>query len=198
MANAALSRGHRVLGTLRNEAQRKEFEGRAPGRAIGRLLDVTNTAAIQPLVESLEDEYGPIDVLINNAGYGLRGVIEELDLDELRRQFEVNVFAPIALIQAVLPKMRTRADRSHHQRLIDGRCRHIPQPWGLSRQQVRDSGPERHTVVGGAGTWHPCDQRTARSVSKRLGRSVAGSCRAQDRRLRCYVGRRKERQPKVG
>lgn len=112
MANAALARGHRVLGTLRDETQRKEFEGRAPGRAIGRLLDVTDIPKIQPLVDSLETEHGPIDVLINNAGYGLRGVIEELDLEELRRQFEVNVFAPIALIQAVLPKMRAR--RSGH------------------------------------------------------------------------------------
>ena len=112
MANAALARGHRVLGTFRDETQRQEFEGRAPGQTIGRLLDVTNTAAIQPLIDSLDRDHGPIDVLINNAGYGLRGVIEELDLEELRRQFEVNVFAPVALIQNVLPKMRAR--RSGH------------------------------------------------------------------------------------
>ncbi len=108
MANAALGRGHRVLGTLRDETQRTEFERIAPGRAFGRLLDVTNTAAIQPMIDSLEEEHGPIDVLINNAGYGLRGVVEELAMEELRRQFEVNVFAPIALIQAMLPKMRAR------------------------------------------------------------------------------------------
>lgn len=49
MATEALARGHRVLGTLRDEAQRKEFESRAPGQAFGRLLDVTNAEAIQPL-----------------------------------------------------------------------------------------------------------------------------------------------------
>ena len=108
MANAALAREYRVLGTLRDESQRSEFESRAPGRAFGRLLDVTQTAEIQPLIDAMEEEHGPIDVLINNAGYGLRGVVEELKLEELRRQFEVNVFAPIALIQAVLPKMRMR------------------------------------------------------------------------------------------
>ena len=108
MAQAGLQRGHRVIGTLRKEEQRSEFEALVPDRAIGRLLDVTDTAAIAPLINDLELNYGPLDVLINNAGYGLRGVVEELHLDELRHQFDVNVFAPIALIQAVLPGMRSR------------------------------------------------------------------------------------------
>ncbi len=107
-ANAALARGHRVLSTLREEMQRKEVEGRVPGRAIERLLDMTDTAAIKPLVDSLETEDDPIDVLSNNAGYGLRGVIEELDLEQLRREFEANVIALTALIQAVLRRMRAR------------------------------------------------------------------------------------------
>ena len=108
IAEAALAAGHRVIGTLRDQSQRQAYERIAPGRSIGRLLDVTDTAAIAPLVKALEAELGPLDVLINNAGYGLRGVVEELAIDDLRRQFEVNVFAPAALIQAVLPGMRSR------------------------------------------------------------------------------------------
>ncbi len=112
VAEAALTRGHRVVGTLRDEAARRTFETLAPGRAFGRLLDVTETAAITPLVAAVEAEQGPIDVLVNNAGYGHKGVLEEVALDDLRRQFEVNVFAPVALIQAVLPGMRARG-RGH-------------------------------------------------------------------------------------
>jgi NAD(P)-dependent dehydrogenase (short-subunit alcohol dehydrogenase family) len=108
MAENALARGHRVIGTLRDEEQRQAFERTAPGQAIGRLLDVTDTSAIAPLVTALETEFGGIDVLVNNAGYGLRGVVEELDIDALRRQFEVNLIAPVAVIQAVLPGMRAR------------------------------------------------------------------------------------------
>ena len=108
MAEAALARGHRVVGTLRDEAQLANFEALAPGHALGRILDVTDTPAIAPLVQGVERDVGPIDVLVNNAGYGLRGVVEEFSLDALRRQFEVNLFAPVALTQAVLPFMRER------------------------------------------------------------------------------------------
>ena len=104
VAQAALARGHRVIGTLRDEAQRQAFEQIAPGRSIGRLLEMTDTDAIAPLVDALEADVGSIDVLVNNAGYG----VEEIAIDALRREFEVNVFAPAALIQAVLPGMRAR------------------------------------------------------------------------------------------
>lgn len=112
IAETALDRGHRVIGTLRDEAARRTFDTLAPGRAVGRLLDVTDTAAIGPLIDAIQTQYGSIDVLVNNAGYGHRGVLEEVALDDLRRQFEVNVLAPVALIQAVLPQMRERG-RGH-------------------------------------------------------------------------------------
>jgi NAD(P)-dependent dehydrogenase (short-subunit alcohol dehydrogenase family) len=108
MAEEALHRGHRVIGTVRQEEQRQAFQALTPDRAIGRLLDVTDTAAAQRTVREIEADLGGIDVLINNAGYGLRGMTEELDLHALREQFEVNLFAPVALIQAVLPAMRAR------------------------------------------------------------------------------------------
>ncbi|MDR2960195.1 MAG: oxidoreductase [Stenotrophomonas sp.] len=108
LAQQALLAGHRVVGTVRNDAARQAFEALAPGRAMGHLLDVTDTAAIDALVAGIEANVGAIDVLVNNAGYGYEGILEESTLAELRQQFEVNVFGPAALIKAVLPHMRAR------------------------------------------------------------------------------------------
>jgi NAD(P)-dependent dehydrogenase (short-subunit alcohol dehydrogenase family) len=108
LAEAALADGHQVIGTLRDETARAQFDNLAPGRSFGRLLDVTNTAAIAPTVKDIEDKIGAIDVLVNNAGYGHEGTIEESTMEELRRQFDVNVFGAVAMMQAVLPHMRAR------------------------------------------------------------------------------------------
>jgi NAD(P)-dependent dehydrogenase (short-subunit alcohol dehydrogenase family) len=108
IAEQALRAGHQVIGTVRQSQQLAEFEALAPSLAHGRLLDVTDTAAIAPLVEEVEANIGAIDVLINNAGYGVEGVFEELTLHDFRDQFEVNVFGAVAVTQAVLPAMRRR------------------------------------------------------------------------------------------
>jgi len=108
LAEAALAGGHRVAGTVRREADRAAFEALAPGRARGVVLDVTDTDAVAPAVAAIEATFGPIDVLVNNAGYGHEGTIEESSMADLRRQFEVNVFGAVAMIQAVLPFMRER------------------------------------------------------------------------------------------
>jgi NAD(P)-dependent dehydrogenase (short-subunit alcohol dehydrogenase family) len=79
-----------------------------PGQALGRVLDVTDTAAIAPMVSAVEREVGPIEALVNNAGYGFEGILEESTLDEVRHQFDVNVFGAVAMMQAVLPFMRKR------------------------------------------------------------------------------------------
>ncbi|MEJ8570666.1 oxidoreductase [Microbaculum marinum] len=112
LASACLERGHTVAGTLRSEDGRAEFDALSPGRSFGVLLDVTETDAVRPLVDRIEREIGPIDVLVNNAGYGLEGTIEETPLADQRHQFDVNVFGAIAMIQSVLPHMRKR--RSGH------------------------------------------------------------------------------------
>jgi NAD(P)-dependent dehydrogenase (short-subunit alcohol dehydrogenase family) len=108
LSEAALAKGYRVVGTVRSEAATKEFEALKPGQAFGRVLDVTDTAAIAPLVAEIEQAVGPIEVLVNNAGYGFEGILEESTLDEIRHQFEVNVFGAVAMMQAVLPGMRKR------------------------------------------------------------------------------------------
>ncbi|MBK0011871.1 oxidoreductase [Stenotrophomonas sp. S41] len=108
LAQQALQAGHRVVGTVRSETARHDFDALAPGKAFARLLDVTDATAIDALVRHIETDIGAIDVLVNNAGYGHEGVLEESTLADLRQQFEVNVFGPAALIKAVLPNMRAR------------------------------------------------------------------------------------------
>jgi NAD(P)-dependent dehydrogenase (short-subunit alcohol dehydrogenase family) len=108
LALAALEAGDRVAGTVRSEAARREFEQLVPGRSRGVLLDVTDRAAIVRSVADVESWAGGIDVLVNNAGYGLVGGVEEASDAEVRAQFEVNVFGALAVIQAVLPFMRGR------------------------------------------------------------------------------------------
>ncbi|MFB4394195.1 MULTISPECIES: oxidoreductase [unclassified Pseudomonas] len=108
LALEALATGHRVVGTVRSEQARLDFETLHPANAIGRVLDVTDFAAIDTLVADIEASVGAIDVLVNNAGYGHEGILEESSLDEMRRQFDVNVFGPVAMTKAVLPFMRTR------------------------------------------------------------------------------------------
>ncbi|MBB1601608.1 oxidoreductase [Variovorax sp. UMC13] len=108
LASAALAAGHTVVGTVRNDAARTAFESHASGRAHGLRLDVTDFEAIAPAVAAIVQRVGPIDVLVNNAGYGHEGVLEESRLDAMRHQFDVNVFGAVAMIKAVLPTMRER------------------------------------------------------------------------------------------
>jgi len=107
-AEAALAAGHRVAGTVRHEAARADFERIDPRRAKAVILDVADFAAVEPAVAEVERAVGAIDVLVNNAGYGHEGVLEESPLDALLRQFDVNVFGAVAMIKAVLPGMRVR------------------------------------------------------------------------------------------
>jgi len=107
-AEAALQAGHRVVGTVRREDDRAAFESLHPTRAKAVILDVSRFDEIAPVVRRIEDDWGPIDVLVNNAGYGHEGILEESPLAELIRQFEVNVFGAVAMMKAVLPAMRQR------------------------------------------------------------------------------------------
>ncbi|GGI55008.1 oxidoreductase [Oxalicibacterium solurbis] len=108
LAQEALAAGHRVVGTVRNEQARQDFAKLDPAKAIGCVLDVTDFDAIDSVVHDIEANVGPIDVLVNNAGYGHEGIMEESPLAEMRRQFDVNVFGAVAMTKAVLPYMRKR------------------------------------------------------------------------------------------
>ncbi|MDQ0093911.1 NAD(P)-dependent dehydrogenase (short-subunit alcohol dehydrogenase family) [Paeniglutamicibacter psychrophenolicus] len=83
--------------------QRREEDGIAV-----LAMDVTDDASMRAGIERIITETGRIDVLVNNAGYGSYGALEDVEIDEGRRQFEVNVFGAIRLAQLVLPHMRAR------------------------------------------------------------------------------------------
>ncbi|SIT37136.1 Short-chain dehydrogenase/reductase SDR [Paraburkholderia piptadeniae] len=108
LAQEALAVGHKVVGTVRSAQAKDEFESLSANAAWGRVLDVTDFDAIDSVVAEIEAGVGPIDVLVNNAGYGHEGIMEESPLPEMRRQFDVNVFGAVAMMKAVLPFMRER------------------------------------------------------------------------------------------
>jgi len=107
-AAGALEAGHRVIGTVRRPDHADTFAALAPGRADPIVLDVTHFDRIPSAVAEALRKTGPIDVLVNNAGYGHEGVLEEASMDDLQRQFAANVFGPVAMMKAVLPSMRER------------------------------------------------------------------------------------------
>ena len=129
LAVEALGTGHRVIGTVRSEQARREFEALAAENATARILDVTDFDAIDEVVADIERTVGPVDVLVNNAGYGHEGIFEESPLADMRRQFDVNVFGAVAMMKAVLPYMRDR--RNGHILNITSMGGHITLP-GIS------------------------------------------------------------------
>jgi NAD(P)-dependent dehydrogenase (short-subunit alcohol dehydrogenase family) len=108
LALEALAVGHKVVGTVRSAQAKRDFESLSSNAAWGRVLDVTDFDAIDGVVAEIEANVGPIDVLLNNAGYGHEGIMEESPLAEMRQQFDVNVFGAVAMMKAVLPFMRER------------------------------------------------------------------------------------------
>lgn len=108
LSQAALEAGHRVIGTVRSAEDASAFEAMLPGQAIARLLDVTDHVSVERVALEVEKTIASVDIIVNNAGYGHEGILEESPLDDMRRQFEVNVFGAVAVIKAFLPFMRTR------------------------------------------------------------------------------------------
>jgi len=105
---AAIAAGHKAVGTVRREADRLSLESLDPQRAKTVILDVTSFDLLDRMVADIQGEHGPVDVLVNSAGYGHEGILEESSLEELRRQLDVNLYGAIAMMKAVLPLMRAR------------------------------------------------------------------------------------------
>jgi NAD(P)-dependent dehydrogenase (short-subunit alcohol dehydrogenase family) len=98
-----------TYATMRNQRKSEEIlaNARKDNLPLKTLhLDVTNEKSILKAMKKIIDEKGRIDILINNAGYSLLGPLEQLDIDEIKAEFETNFFGIIKLIQSVLPTMR--------------------------------------------------------------------------------------------
>ncbi|MCJ8209854.1 SDR family oxidoreductase [Mucilaginibacter sp. RS28] len=107
-AEAFLKRGDQVIATARNTETLNDLVEKYGNNVLPIQLDVNDRAADFAAVKKAKDHFGKIDVLINNAGYGLFGAIEETSEQEARNQIETNVFGLLWLTQAVLPVMRAQ------------------------------------------------------------------------------------------
>jgi hypothetical protein len=105
IARDALQRGERVVATARNPQTVIDALGAHPNLLAVR-LDVTNESDAIAAAEHAIERFGRIDVLVNNAGYGLLGAVEEASADEVKAQFDTNVFGLLHVTRAVLPWMR--------------------------------------------------------------------------------------------
>lgn len=108
LARAALARGDAVMGTVRSDAAATAFEGIAPGRSWAIQVDMADAYAIPSAALRAISTLGRVDFVVNNAGQNLFGAVEETMLDEARALFDVNLFAPLAVIKAFLPHFRER------------------------------------------------------------------------------------------
>lgn len=106
VAEAALARGDRVVGTLRRADQCAAFDRLVPGRSVAEQLDVRNAAQIAAVVQSTIARFGRIDVMFNNAGYGLLGAIEETSAEEAADIVATNFLGTYHVTRAMLPQLR--------------------------------------------------------------------------------------------
>jgi len=106
-AIAALDRGDRVVGTARNPSNMDDIAAKyGSDRFLPLQLDVTDRTADFEAVRTAHDHFGELDIVVNNAGYGHFGMIEELTEQEARDQIETNLFGALWVTQAALPYMR--------------------------------------------------------------------------------------------
>ncbi|MFC6887080.1 MULTISPECIES: oxidoreductase [Actinomadura] len=108
LAEHALERGDRVAVTARDRDTVTDLAARHPGRALALALDVTDPASVNAAVRACEAEFGRVDVLVNNAGYGYLAAIEEGEDPAVRALFDTNVHGVVTVLKAVLPGMRAR------------------------------------------------------------------------------------------
>ena len=108
LAEEVLRQGGKVIATARSLDKVADLEEAHPGRAKAYALDVTDPAQIASIVAQASACFAPVDVLVNNAGFGLAGAIEEATEDEFMPVFETNLFGLIRVTRAFLPRMRER------------------------------------------------------------------------------------------
>jgi NAD(P)-dependent dehydrogenase (short-subunit alcohol dehydrogenase family) len=107
-AEAALARGDQVAATARDVKSLDTLVQRFGGQVAALALDVTDKSAVHAAIGAAKERFGRLDVVVNNAGYGLFGAIEEISEAEARAQIETNLFGALWVTQAALPIMRAQ------------------------------------------------------------------------------------------
>ncbi|WP_316519841.1 SDR family NAD(P)-dependent oxidoreductase [Kitasatospora brasiliensis] len=105
---AALSRGDRVAATARDTGRLAGLAAAHGDTMLPLPLDVADRDAVHHAVHRAHRHFGRLDVLVNNAGYGLSGAVEELTEEQLRDQLDTNLFGPLRVVQAALPLLRAQ------------------------------------------------------------------------------------------
>ena len=108
LARVVLAEGDRVLATARDPQKLADLAGEYPERCRVAKLDLAGFEGISGVVEDAVGHFGRVDVLVNNAGYGVVGALEEITPEQMARNFQVNFFGALEMIRAVLPGMRAR------------------------------------------------------------------------------------------
>jgi NAD(P)-dependent dehydrogenase (short-subunit alcohol dehydrogenase family) len=106
LAEAVLAHGDRVVATARKPEQLKDLVDRHPDQVLPLALDVTDKKQIHAAVSAAIDYFGRIDVLVNNAGFGVIGAAEAFTDDQVTSQLQANLYGPIEITRAVIPYMR--------------------------------------------------------------------------------------------
>lgn len=112
LAQRAMAEGDFVIGTFRQQAQAYGFSNEYPNKGLGVCMDVTKNTEIEAAFGIIKEKFGRIDVLVNNAGFGLAGAIEETSNQEARAIFEANFWGTLLITQMALPFFREQ--RSGH------------------------------------------------------------------------------------
>lgn len=107
-AEAALRRGDRVVATARDVGRLDDLAAGYPETVLPLALDVTDRAAVQAAMSKGHQHFGRLDVVVNNAGYGLFGAVEEISEAQARAQLETNLLGPLWVTQAALPILRAQ------------------------------------------------------------------------------------------
>ena len=108
LAAAVLARGHRLIATARKVGQLDELVVAYPETCLAIALDVTDCAQVKMVIARARYAFGRLDIIVNNAGYGLVGALEELGDEQIARNFDTNYFGALAVIRAALPILRAQ------------------------------------------------------------------------------------------
>ena len=112
LAQAVIDEGDQVAATFRKEEQAKAFTEQYQEKGLGLVMDVTKEEEIAAAVDNAVQQWGTIDVLVNNAGYGTIGALEAFTMQEIRDQMETNFFGAVAVTKQVLPILRRQRSGS--------------------------------------------------------------------------------------
>ncbi len=122
LADAVLAKGDRLIATARKPEQLQDLVASYRGQVHSLSLDVTDLDNIRSAVTEAKDVFGRIDVLVNNAGYGALGAIEEVSDEAIRRQYDTNVFGTLNMMRTILPIMRQQRN---------GHILNLSSVWGM-------------------------------------------------------------------